>query len=84
MHRALNFMEDVYRYLRDNPFGSVDDIDHYHTGQFVVTLSSSRHLGEVRQKLDKLLRHHKLEGDAVISRFDLELPLDEAAARLKR
>jgi len=56
MHRALNFMEDVYRYLRDNPFGSVDDIDHYHTGQFVVRLS----------------------------RFDLELPLDEAAARLKR
>ena len=70
MHRALNFIEDVYRFLRDNAAGSVDDIDHYRSGQFIVKPSSSRILGQVRNEIAKLLRQHKLEGDAVVSRLD--------------
>jgi hypothetical protein len=76
MHRALNFIEDVYRFLRDNAAGSVDDIDHYRSGQFIVKPSNSRYLGQVRHEITKLLRHHKLEGDAVVSRLDGERARD--------
>jgi len=70
MHRAMNFIEDVFRYAEDNALGTVADIDHYRTGQFVVTLSASRHLGEMNREISKLLRQHMLESDAVISRLD--------------
>jgi hypothetical protein len=70
MHRALNFIEDVYRMAKEQDIGAVDDIDHYGSGTFVVRVSSARQLGEMRSLVSKLLRQHKLEGDAVVTRQD--------------
>ena len=72
MHRALNFIEDVFRFTRDNGLGSVDDIDHYRDGCFIVSISASRYLGEVHREISKLLRQHMLDADAVVSRPDRE------------
>jgi hypothetical protein len=70
MHRALNYLEDVYRGLRDKGVGSIDDIDRYASGRFVVRVSSSRHIGEVSSLISKLLDHHNLENEAIVSRAD--------------
>ena len=70
MHRALNYIEDVYRELTEGDIGSVDDIDHYAAGRFVVRVASSRHLGEVISVISKLLDRHKLKEHAVVSRAD--------------
>jgi hypothetical protein len=70
MHRALNFMEDVFRFAQDRDIASVSDIDHYGAGQFIVKISASRHLGKMQCEIFKLLREHMLEGDAVVSRLD--------------
>ena len=70
MHRALNFIEDVFRYARDNALGSVEDIDHYRSGQFLVTVTATRHLGSMLTEISRLLRQHMLEADAVVSRKD--------------
>jgi len=74
MHRAMNFIEDVFRFAKDNELGSVDDIDHYRDGRFTVTISASRHLGAMHRQISKLLRQHMLEADAVVSRPDRKGP----------
>jgi hypothetical protein len=68
MHRVLNFIEDVYRGVKDRDIGSVSDIDHYGSGTFVVHASSSRYLGEVRALVSKQLKKHMLDADAVVTR----------------
>jgi len=70
MHRAMNFIEDVFRYARDNAVGSVDDIDHYRSGQFIVRVTATRYLGGMLSEISKLLRQHMLEADATVSRLD--------------
>jgi hypothetical protein len=72
MHRAMNFIEDVFRFAEDKAIGSVNDIDHYRDGRFIVTISASRHFGEMHREISKLLRQHMLEGNAVVSRPDRE------------
>jgi hypothetical protein len=66
--RAFNFIEDVYRLARDQGLGTIDDIDRYGSGLFVVRVSSSRHLGEMLSVIKKQLKHHMLEGDATVTR----------------
>lgn len=72
MHRALNFIEDVFRFAADTGIGSVDDIDHYRDGKFIVAVKAQRHLGKMHDEIGRLLRQHMLEGDAVVSRLDLK------------
>ena len=69
MGRALNFIEDVFRFVRENSLGSVQDIDHYREGRFLVTVSATRRLGDMRREISRLLRLHMLEKDAVVSRL---------------
>lgn len=66
--RAFNFIEDVYRLARDRGLGTIDDIDHYGSGLFVVRVSSSRYLGEMLSVIKKQLKHHMLESDATVTR----------------
>ena len=70
MHRVLNFTDDVYRIARQEGIGSLDDIDRYGNGTFVVRVSSTRHLGEVLSLIQKLLKQHRLERDAEVVRLD--------------
>ncbi len=70
MHRVLNFTDDVYRIARQQGIGSLDDIDRYGDGIFVVRVSSTRHLGEVLSVINKLLKQHRLERDAEVVRLD--------------
>jgi len=71
MHRVLNFVEDVYRELRDRRIGFLDrDIDHYASGRFVVRVSSSRYLGDVSSLISNLLGQHNLGNDAIVTRAD--------------
>ncbi len=69
MHRVLNFVEDVWRYARDEKLGSVSDINHYSTGRFTVTVSTKRKLGDMQRQIAKLLRTHMLTHDCVVSRL---------------
>ncbi len=68
MGRALNFIEDVHRIAQQEEIGTVDDIDHYASGCFVLRVSSSRRLGEMLSLVSKLLKQHMLENDAAVSR----------------
>jgi len=68
VHRALNFVEDVYRGANSQNIGSVDDINHYGSGIFLVQVSSTRHFGEMRLLISKLLKRHMLEAEAVVVR----------------
>ena len=77
MHRVLNFIEDVWRIARDQEIASVDDIDHYGVGTFIVRVSSTRHLGEVLSLISKLLKQHMLERDAAVTRLDRKKVTDE-------
>ena len=52
--------------------GAVDDTNHYASGRFVVRVHARRRLGEALSVVTKLLRQHKLENDAVVSRLDRE------------
>ena len=70
MHRVLNFIEDVDREARDQGIGAVDDIDHYGSGVFVARVVASRHLGAMSSLITRLLRHHRLEGNARVERLD--------------
>jgi len=66
--RAFNFVEDVYRAARDQGLGTIDDIDRYGSGLFVIRVSSSRQLGGMLSVIKKQLKHHMLEGDATVTR----------------
>jgi hypothetical protein len=68
MHRVLNFIEDVYRAVEEKGIGTVDDIDHYGAGLFVVRVAATRHIGEVRSLTTALLKRHMLEHDASVKR----------------
>jgi len=71
MHRALNFLEDVYREIEAKSIGAVEsDIDHYASGRFVVRVSSARYLGQVSSLISTLLGQHKLRNDATVTRAD--------------
>ena len=70
MHRVLNYAEDVFRGLRDKGIGSIDDIDNYASGCFIVRVSASRHIGEVSSLISSLLVHHNLESQGIVSRAD--------------
>jgi hypothetical protein len=69
MHRVLNFVEDVWRYARDEKLGSVSDIDHYASGRFTVSVSTKRKLSDMERQIAKLLRTHMLTHDCVVSRL---------------
>lgn len=70
MHRVLNFIEDVYRDAGKSAIGTVDDIDHYGSGTFVVRVAATRHIGEMRALISRLLTRHMLEHDAVVTRVE--------------
>lgn len=70
MHRVLNFVEEVHVEAQRKGIGAIRDIDHYAAGEFPVELTSSRHLGEVKTLIARLLRNHHLESEALVLRPD--------------
>lgn len=66
MHRVLNYMEDVYRYLQNRQFGSIENIDHYSNGIFGVNIKSKHLRGEVKSELIRQLKKHNLNEIGVI------------------
>ena len=66
MHKALNFIEDVYREVEALGVGEVSDIDHYGNGVFTITLTRNRQAGTIRKLLIKSLSHHMLTHDAIV------------------
>jgi hypothetical protein len=71
VHRALNFIEDVFREAEGQNIGSINDIDHYGSGIFFVQVSSIRHLGKMHSLISKLLKKHMLETEAVVIKSDV-------------
>lgn len=59
-HRALNYIEDIYRYLENRQLGTIEDIDNYLGGEFYVKLESKRCLGEVKKEIKRQLIKHNL------------------------
>jgi hypothetical protein len=70
VHRALNFIEDVYRQTENLNLASVEDIDHYRDGEFTITVTAKRNIGEVMQIVRKQLNQHNLMDLATIKRDD--------------
>jgi hypothetical protein len=68
MSRVLNFAEDLDRQAQREQIGSVDDIDHYGAGTFLLRTSAVRHLNRSSTLISKLLVRHMLVDEAVVSR----------------
>jgi hypothetical protein len=66
--KAFNFLEDIYRVAQDQNLGTIDDIDHYGSGLFVVQVASARHLGEMLAVIKKQLKKHMLQSEATVTR----------------
>lgn len=63
--RVLDCVEVLYQRIEMAGLGAIDDIDRYHT-PFVVKVSATRDLGQVRQLIKRQLQHHGLEEIAVV------------------
>lgn len=66
-NRALNYIEDIFRYLEDHQLGTIDEIDSYSNGEFIVRIKSKRKLGEIKREIIRLLNQHNLAGEGAIN-----------------
>ena len=66
-NRALNYVEDVFRYLEDHQLGTIDNIDCYLNGEFFVKIKSKRLLGEIKSEIVYLLNQHNLSGEGIVN-----------------
>ena len=51
----MNYIEDIFRYLEDHQLGTIDEIDSYSNGEFIVKIKSKRKLGEIKREIIRLL-----------------------------
>ncbi|MCU7805090.1 MAG: hypothetical protein KZQ92_23050 [Candidatus Thiodiazotropha sp. (ex Lucinoma borealis)] len=65
-NRALNYIEDIFRYLEDRQLGTIDEIDSYANGEFIVKIKSKRNLGEIKHEIIRVLNKHNLSGEGTI------------------
>lgn len=63
----MNYIEDIFRYLEDHQLGTIDEIDSYSNGEFIVKIKSKRKLGEIKREIIRLLNQHNLSGDGTIN-----------------
>lgn len=66
-NRALNYIEDIYRYLEDRQLGTIDEIDSYSNGEFIVRIKSKRSLGEIKREIIRILNQHNLSKEGTIN-----------------
>ena len=60
----MNYIEDIFRYLEDHQLGTIDEIDSYSNGEFIVKIKSKRKL---KREIIRLLNQHNLSGDGTIN-----------------
>lgn len=66
-NRALIYIEDIYRYLEDLQLGTIEEIDSYGNGSFIVKINSKRQLGEIKREIIRVLNQHNLSGEGTIN-----------------
>ncbi|MEW8072812.1 MAG: hypothetical protein AB2826_20545 [Candidatus Thiodiazotropha sp.] len=66
-NRALNYIEDIFRYLEDHQLGTIDEIDSYSNGKFIVRIKSKRKLGEIKREVIRVLNQHNLSIEGTIN-----------------
>lgn len=66
-NRALNYIEDVYGYLEDHQLGTIDEIDSYSNGEFIVKIKSKRSLGEIKREISRIMNQHNLTEEGTIN-----------------
>ncbi len=71
MSRVLNFAEEVYRDTDESGIATIDEIDRYREGRFVVSISSKRYLSQVNKIIKQHLDGEHLGDLAVVTRLDL-------------
>lgn len=63
----MNYIEDIFRYLEDHQLGTIDEIDSYSNGKFIVRIKSKRKLGEIKREVIRVLNQHNLSIEGTIN-----------------
>ena len=71
MSQTLNLIEDIYRDTKESGVATVDEIDSYGTGRFVITVISTRRLGEANSIINRRIQNSRFADVAQITRLDL-------------
>ena len=66
LDKIRNFGEELMWAMRDRSLGDVSDPDTA-TDELSISMSSPRHLGEVRRLIRRMLAKHYLDADAVVT-----------------